>query len=949
MSLLNKKTRLQTGLSAIAIAICMPNNATVYAADDLADENTFEEVVVTGSRIKRGNLNTPTPVTVLDSDALKVSGTNNIADLLREVPSVGLSGLSSQNGNFNIQNSGLNTINLRNLGEARTLILVNGRRYVSGVPGSSAVDMNTIPTDLIDRVEVITGGASAVYGSDAVAGVVNFILKQDFEGVTVDGQYGVSGKGDADKYKATLTMGGNFDEDKGNAVLHFAYNKEAGLKSERRGIKDEWYDITDNTLYSPNHSSYVPQGRFFSGSTWTYDPSGNLVNEYNGERDGFDRSSYRTISIPQDRILVSGSARYELLDNVSLYSELMFAQVNSKAALEPFYFDQGHIYPDANNQGIPISNPFIPDEIRDDMVANGFDRLGFRRRFAENDGRSATNERRTMRMLLGVQGDLNDQWSWDLNYSYGRTTQAQTFHGEMNTLLTMNALNTEADPDNPGGVRCIDASARALGCVPMNIFGKGAISDEALAYVAADTNLRSTVTQQVLSAGITNSNLFTLPAGDVGFAAGVEHRKEASEVHQDPLVVAGLTGGNKVANTIGDFNVTEFYAEANAPLITDANFAKYLGIEAAFRYADYSTVGSVSSWKFGGEWAPIDDLRFRAVYAKSTRAPNINDLFAGAGQTFPDIIDPCNGVTNTSSDPSQSACLLDSALQAAVNSGPFVVGSFEKFDVSGYNQGNPNVREETAKTLTVGAVFTPTAIQGLSASIDYFHIKVTDAIQFTGRQLILDRCYESSSLDNFFCNQITRRPNTGHLQYVNDGPANQGYQLKSGIDFKINYAMDIGDGTLAFDLYYVRMLKSELQTADGGIEDQLGDLSTSADFKNKANLGITYTGGPLTVSWKVNYLGQIFDSLSVHNTRVADGVPDYDLNDVSAKIYNNMQVRYAFGSDNEYELYAGVDNVFNTSAPFLPTGTASTVWGNDTSSQYSPVGRYFYFGSRITF
>ncbi|PHZ84711.1 TonB-dependent receptor plug domain-containing protein [Paremcibacter congregatus] len=941
-----------TGVSILALMAAIPSSPQAFAQDATDDASTFEEVVVTGSRIKRGNLSTPTPVTTLDSEALKVSGTNNVADLMRELPSVGLSGLSSANSSRLIQNSGLNTINLRNLGSARTLVLVNGRRYIAGQPGSSAVDLNTVPTDLIERVEVITGGASAVYGSDAVAGVVNFILKDDFSGVAIDAQYGLSEKGDGDKLKTTLTMGGNFNDDKGNATLHFAYNKEYGVKSSARGIKDHWYDITDNTIYDPNHSSYVPQGLFFAGGDpWTYDPSGTLVNEYDGDRDGFDRSPYRTISIPTERILVSGNSHYDIREDVTLYSELMFAQVNTDAKLEPFYFDTGFL----KFGGIPISNPLIPQAIRDDAVANGVTELGFRRRFLENDGRQAVNSRRTMRILLGLKGEINDQWSWDANYSYGRTTQKQTFSGEMNIDLAVQSLNTEADPTNPGGVRCADERARGLGCVPMNIWGKGSISPEALAYVSADTNLQATITQQVITAGVTNSALFTLPGGDVGFAAGIEHRRESSETINDPLVVAGLTGGNKVANTVGKFNVTEFYAETNVPLVEGVSFAQYLGLEAAFRYADYSTIGGVSSWKVGGEWAPIDDLRFRAVYAKSTRAPNINDLFAGAGQTFPDINDPCNGVTPTSNNPAQKACLLDPVLAAAVDAGPFVVGSFERFDVSGYNVGNPNLNEETAKTITVGAVITPSAIEGLTASVDYFRIKVDNAIQFTGRQLILDKCYESASLDNIYCDQITRRARnsagglSGHLEFINDGPANQGYQLVSGIDFKVNYTMDLDEGDLNFGLYYVRTLSSELQTSDGSVVDQLGDLGGSANYKNKGNLNITYVNGPLTVAWKVNYLGQIYDSLSVHNARAEASEPDYDLNNIGAKIYNNMQIRYAFGDDQAYEVYGGINNVFNTKAPYLPTGTSSSNAGSDTSSAYDAIGRYFYLGAKATF
>jgi len=955
--------RLRYGVSALAVASLLPFSiSSVSAADDAAaEETTFEEVVVTGSRIKRGNLTTPTPVTVLNAEQLQITGAANVAEILRELPSVGVAGLNTTNSNFLTSGAGINTVNLRNLGDDRTLTLVNGRRFVAGVSGTSQVDLNMIPAALIERMEVVTGGASAVYGSEALAGVVNFIMKDDFEGVELDGQYGISDKGDMDEVTLSATVGGNFADDRGNAVVHFAYNKEDGLFSRERGINDTFYSRAgEGTLFDPANSSYPPQGRFL-GADWTYDTNNNLVDltgrdggpTWDGATYGFNRSAFRRIAVPTKRMLFTAMGHYDVNDYITAYVEGSYGQTDTRSNIEPFPFASSDIYL-GDVDGMPLDNPFIPQAILDhiaELNADGDDitALDFKRRLFEFGPRTSQANRNTFRVVLGFKGDLSDEWSYDMSYTYGRTVDAQNSDGAINTANFRAALDVEADPENPGGYRCKDEQFRAEGCVPINVFGFDSISDEAVQWVAAAKNRRATIQQQVLFAGVSNSNIFTLPGGDVGFSAGIEHRLEESETLNDALTQAGQNASNRIPNTIGEYDVTEVFAEVSIPIISDVEFAKHIGIEGAFRYADYNTIGGVNSWKIGGEWAVNDDIRFRAVYARATRAPNIGELFSGQSQTFPTgITDPCQDITATAApnaDAAQAAnCrAIPGVATAIANDGVFAVDQLDYQTIDGLNGGNPDLFEETANTFTVGGVFTPSFFEGFSLSVDYYDIKIDDAIQAVGRQTSVNECLKSADPSTSpFCNNVIRGAD-GKIDRINAFQLNLATKVNRGIDVASNYSMDMMDtfgieGSLDLGINYTLILRAGETPFEGSdFEDFLGELP---DIKHKGRFSMTYNSDSLTLGYNMTYYGAVRDDL--------DG-GDYSLNDISAVTYHDLQARYRIGEDGQYEIYGGVNNVFNKKPPFLPSGTQSGNTGLGTNSLYDPVGRYYYIGAKTKF
>lgn len=957
-------SRLKYGVSAIAVIAMLPLSIQAsYAADDAAaeEELILEEVTVTGSRIKRNNLSTSTPVTIINSEALKITGAANVAEILRELPAIGLAGLNTTNSNFLTSGGGINTVNLRNLGDDRTLTLVNGRRFVAGVSGTSQVDLNMIPAALIERIEVVTGGASAVYGSEAIAGVVNFIMKDDFEGVEIDAQYGTSNEGDMDEITLGVTVGGNFADDRGNAVIHFAYNKEDGLFSRDRGINDTFYSRAgEGTLFDPANSSYPPQGRYL-GADWTYDKDNNLIDltgrnggpTWDGAVYGFNRSAFRRIAVPTKRMLLSTMAHYDINEYVTAYVEGSYGQTDTRTNIEPFPFASSDIYLGAVD-GMPLDNPYIPQPILDqitDLNADGagITALDFKRRLFEFGPRTSQANRNTFRVVLGFKGDINDDWSYDASYTYGRTIDAQNSDGAINTANFRAALDVEADPDNIGGFRCKDEQFRAEGCVPINVFGNGSISDAAVQWVAAAKNRRATIQQQVLYAGVSNSNIFTLPGGDVGFAAGMEHRREESETLNDALTQAGQNASNKIPNTIGEYSVTEAFAELSVPIISDVEFAKYVGLEGAFRYADYDTVGGVNSWKIGGEWAVNDDIRFRAVYAKATRAPNIGELFSGQSQTFPSgMTDPCEDITAAAApnaDAAQAAnCRAISGIAAAIaNDGIFTVNQLDYQTIDGLNGGNPDLFEETAKTLTFGVVLTPSFLKAFSLSVDYYNIKIDDAIQAVGRQTSINECLKASDMSSSqFCNNVIRGAD-GKIDRINAFQLNLATKWNRGIDVAANYNMDMMetfgiDGDLDFSINYTAILKAgEVSFEGSDYTDFLGELP---DIKHKARVAITYNNESLTLGYNMTYFGSVRDDL--------DG-GDYSLNDIGAVTYHDLQARYLIGVDGTYEVYGGINNIFNKAPPFLPSGTQSGNTGLGTNSLYDAVGRYFYIGAKAKF
>jgi iron complex outermembrane recepter protein len=941
-----RSTLLMNAAAAIACAVTLP----ALAAEDPA----IAEVIVTGSRIARPDVEATVPVQIISGELVQEQGSPNVADILAEIPAVGTATFSRTNSNFSSISNGISTINLRNMQDKRTLVLINGRRVVSGAGGTSTVDLNNIPTDLIQNVQVLTGGASAVYGSEAIAGVVNFILKDNFEGVHFRGQTGRSSEGDSERHLFSVTGGMNIGE-RGNVTANVQYDRDDGLRSKERAISAN--DV-------PFRSSVPPQGRFpvANGSNWTYSPDGVLQAGFDAAVNGFNRNAERYIAVPLERTLVTVLGNYELTDSVQAFFEGGYSDMQSNSRLEPFAASNSDFrLPDGTTSlGVQRDNPFLPAAIRADMIAHGVNAVPVVKRMNGVFDRSNQNDRTFYRGVIGLKGDLGSDWNWDVYYNQSQTKESTTSGTALRDRLYY-AL--DAVDGGASGPVCRDVAARAAGCVPFNPFGFNSVSPEAANYVTAggiQDTYDATIKQQVAAANITGPVL-SLPAGELMVAAGVEYRKEKSTEIYSAVTQAGATLGNALSNAIGDYNVKEVYVETIVPLLTDAPFVRQLDFEAAFRLGDYSTVGSVNSWKAGMSWTPLQDIRFRAVYSRATRAPNIGELFAGPLQTFPGggLSDPCNGTTAATPGAVADYCrsIPGIAQQIAANGSFRYDNNADGQSIEGFDRSNPNLHEEVAKTWTVGFVLTPQALRNFTMSVDWFQIKIDDAITLAPRQLTINDCVNSLGTSPS-CALITRetvgtaRPRTPGTVFNIDSPQINAASIEtSGVDVAAGYAFDFAnDQRLAFTLAYTYLDKLTLQqrsdlTPTNNKGQLNGDGRLGAGFEHRANLGVTYSIDRFSANWRVNYLGPIKDTLNENGPAL-----DANENEVGSYAYHDAQLRYKFGGDEEYNVYLGVDNVFNKKPPLINQNGASNITGTETAADsYDPFGRFYYAGVSLDF
>ena len=960
---------LEKALSRSIRLICL-GGVTLGMSAAFAQTATpeIQRVTVTGSRIASPNAESPSPLQVLSSADIAQSGATNLQELLLENPTMGSPSISRTNSNFSTASAGVATVDLRNLGVDRTLVLINGRRVVSGLPGSAAVDLNTIPTDFIERVELLTGGASATYGSDAVAGVVNIILKRNFNGLLADASVGESEKGDDAKRKLSLTFGTTSADGSSNIMGHFGYSRQGSVFSKDRDISavDQFSDgvLTGNgdnlfTVRRPFLSSYAPQGRFFHDSgSFTYDAAGNPIPfSANGTAtvpaSGFNRSEFRTIAVPTERYNFATSGNLSLSENHNAFFEGNYASTSVTTKLEPFPLDSEAIFADGQVpaetlvNGVAVRNPLVPQYLYDrisDTNGDGLRDYFFTRRISEVGTRGSTAERDTFRVATGLKGMVKD-WNYEVFGVYGSTKEAQNSGGQVNVLNFRNAL--QAIPGANGEPVCADATARAQGCAPINVFGRNTISPAALKYVSAPGSLQTVTTQKILGANISGEP-FQLPAGGVGVAAGYEWREEFSSSTPDALTQAGLNAGNATPPTEGKFDVREAYIETRIPLFKDAPFAKSLSFLGAVRAGDYSTVGNTTSWNGGFEWSPVSDVKFRATRALSTRAPNINELFSPPSQDFPSVKDPCEGVTATSAGARDDACRAAPGVNANIAAnGKFTLSQSDIQGVSGFNRGNPELSEEEGRSTTLGVVVTPRSIPALSKftfTADYFKIDIEDAIVSTPRQYALDSCYGGGNTS--FCSFITRRAaarganSAGSLEFVDTAVSNSGGLGTEGVDVTVAWADKVGPGRLNARLAWTHLLEGYNIPLPGADRDPFdGEVGAA---KDKAALTLGYKWGKFNLTSNTTYIG----SSALDDQFLAGFDLEPGSVKIKEKVYNDFQLTYTLRK--EVDLYMGVDNAFNTKPPALISGLPGSDTGVETDGgTYDPIGRRYYVGLRV--
>lgn len=949
-----KKTKVCTGV-LLALGGSLLLTAPVAAQ---------ERVEVTGSRIRTLNAESASPVQVLTAEDIQASGAVTLQELLLKNPTMGVPAISRTNSNFSTSSAGVSTVDLRNLGVSRTLVLVNGRRHVAGIPGESAVDLNTIPVDFIERVEILTGGASAAYGSDAVAGVVNIILKRSFSGLNVELETGQSAKNDDKRSVFSMTMGANGADGRSNIMAHIGYTKQGAVFSNKRAPTDDLptafltgdpAQLFDFTV--PFFSSYAPQGRFFVGNTSrTYDAQGNEV-AWSADR-GYNRQAARTIAIPLERYVFATKGELGFTENHSAFIEASYAQTQTRTRLEPFPFDTEATHPASGGQvpaeflvnNVMTPNPLIPASLLAQMTdtdGDGARDYYFSRRLSEVGDRGSAADRDTFRVVTGAKGTLFGNWDYDAYVGYGATKESQVNSGQVNVMTFRAAL--EAIPDGQGGAMCRDEQAREQGCVPVNVFGFNSITPAALAYIQAP-GLLSTFTSQKIAGATVRGDVAQLPAGPLSLAAGFEWREEYARSEFDPLQQSGLNAGNAIPRTEGEFDVTDGFVEARVPLLKDAPFAKSVVLSGAVRSGKYSTVGSTNSWTGQLEWSPVSDIRIRATQARATRAPNINELYSPPSQTFPSVADPCVGVGPTGGGTLGDRCRAAPGVLANIQAnGTFTQTQADLQGTSGFDRGNPNLKEEKGDSTTVGIVITPSSIAALrnfTFTIDYFKIKIDDAIVSTPRDFILSQCYTG---DASFCQFVTRRaqqtgPNSaGSLQFVDSAVTNSGGLFTEGVDVTVAYADKVGPGRLNTQLAYTRVNKGYVIPLIGSAPDQFAGEVGAAKDKWTLNLG--YTLGAFGISTTTSYVGKsaIDDQLLA-----AFGAPAGSVT-VPAKTYFDFQVNYTY---RKATFYVGMDNAFDTKPPRFDTNgliTGGTTGAGTAADVYDAIGQRYYAGVRLQF
>lgn len=959
---------------AILAGTAFAQDTTPPAAEPAATAAGEEEVTVTGSRIKKPNQENPTSTVVIDALTVELSGEANSADILRQVPQIGVQGITPVNSNFQTAGAGINSIDLRNLGTDRTLVLVNDKRFVSGISGAQVVDFNMIPTALIERIDVVTGGASAVYGSDALAGVVNVILNKNFTGVQLALQGGWNEVySTASTARASLTAGSDFADGKGNAVFSVSYDWSGAAYARSRpetAVDCQAIDVGVQTC--PFYSSFIPGGRFristaagAASASYVIDRTSGAVRAYNGATDGYNRQSQRLNLVPLERTNFSSFVNYDIAPGHTLYFEGYYAKSESVSQIEPFPLESNNVYGGLSEQngqlqgviaGVPLTNPYIPADLLAAAIARGANQIGFAIRAAEFGNRGSEAVRSTARFVIGMKGEIGGGWDYDLSYVWGETQDNQFSNGQVNVANFRNAL--DAIDLGGGNIVCRDPIARAQGCVPVNIFNPvgtpGSWTQQQIDYLKADGTREQRMEQEVLSLVVTG-DLFELPAGAVQAAFGMEYRQEYSIDRPDVLQQQGLNGGNKAPVTQGQFDVYEAFAEVDIPLITDAPWAKELKLHAAARISDYSTVGDTFAWATDLTWAPTEDIKFRGQYARAVRAPNIGELYSGPSETFAAVTDPCNNLRTAAGGgalaggPTNATvianCLANTAIAARANSPTgFVLTQPERQGTGGFIGGNPNLTEETADTWSVGFVFTPKFAkwaETLVLSVDYFNIKIDDAIAAIGRNDVLRLCYTSAGMSSPLCGQIIRDVN-GALTDVNSGAANSRKLETSGIDVQASYRLDLGQtfgneediGSLTFTINY-QWLNNYTTTVFPGspFESVIESAGGLGAFRHKAQASMLYEIGDFMFNLDANYVSDAHD---------------FDPATIGSKWFFDAQVRYnvlesttlVFGVRNLFDEYVFIGQGASTS---IPTG-----WATDPDS-YDGLGRRFYAGVRLRY
>jgi len=974
--------------------------APAYAQDD---STTVEDVVVTGSRIVRQDFEAISPVTTVGSEQLELTATLTVDTLLNELPQIVPGNTRTSN---NSGGEDFSTIDLRGLGTQRTLVLVNGER----VPGSSTtgvVDLNTIPASLIDRIEVVTGGASAVYGSDAISGVVNFILKDDYEGAEITATYGQSFSGHAPEIEVNALLGGNFANGRGNMTMYAAYyNREEVLQSEfdfsrtsaaacydsvrlrvticdtaAEGIPSgsnigvifaggsatpAWGIVTNNAANPFQNLSVLLPGQFGAGNTDTncdgvpggavnggnlsFNDAGQLTpNNASGACGVPDRAAGSSrynfapdnfLIIPAERINMTTTGTYDITDNIR--AKVMFNFVNSTSEVQLAPTPATNLVVTLT----PAMQALISANAPDLWIAlqsrpNPLAPFTMQRRTNEVGTRNGFFENNSFYLLTTVDGDFNDNWNWSITASYGSNRfDARGINSVNATALRQGLAGCQTAAGAPLGTSALP------GCVPLDIFGPGTLTPTMVNFITVDT-FSETQVEESRVAGFVRGDLFELPAGPIAAVFGFEYRDTGIDFEVDNEQRSGnIFGFNAIQAINGAIQVSELYAEVSVPLLKDMPFFHYLGLEGGYRVSDYSSAGQIETYKIGGEWAPVEWLRFRAVYNEATRAPSVIELFQNGDQGFPSYLDPCRASNTAGNIPLQNFCVNQGVPLALIPTFAALNSQVQAFAF-----GNPNLSPETAETWTAGFVFQPDwfPIGDFRMTVDWYDIEIQDAVGALGAQFWINTCYTSLNPADPACARITRDPVTGQITAVNTTIANLSTIATEGVDIQAEWTVNLEETFLGIPgRLRVNELFSIIDSFEVNGTDFVGTTSAAiggAIFDWKSTLSIYYTLGDWTAFARWSYVPKLCDpTFATVGTAAGCSSTDFGQMDPEAS-YVDVSARWNV-TDN-FQVTGFIGNLFDEDPPQTPAGLFSQA--NTDPQVYRVLGRTFSISAKVRF
>jgi len=948
---LSSAVRLALSLGAVAAAGTITANAQDAAKDQKSQ--ALDTIVVTGSNIRRVDIETANPVVTIDRAAIQQSGKLTLGDLVQDLPAV--TGPVTNPRVNNGGGTGASTISLRGLGAARTLVLVNGHRINNG-------DVNSIPSNAIERIEVLTDGASSVYGSDAVGGVVNFILRSNYQGAEFQTDYGISDRDDGQRQGYRFFFGQSTD--KGSIMAGIDYNKFDSVLAANRAFSKTAIYYYYNTPH-PAGSSRTPfnqvqlpnnlKAQFGCGSVSkiSLTGSGNSLADYhcyNSARDSFNFQAVGNVELtPQERSNVFVLGNYKLTDSVETYIEVYHNHTQSASQIAPQPIDT--LGSPLVVSALSYYNPFGVD------FSNSANRL--KTRSVGNGNRITNNSTNTDQVTAGFKGQIGDTgWQWNAYFDYGHTSLLTHTSGFINLAKIGPGIGPSFKDAN-GNIVCGTPGNVIAGCVPFNFFNVFDPATIAAFNTASGNTFTQALAREKSEVLEVNGSLFELPAGTVQLAAGVSHRKDSAATIPDAIEIPDPNnsficdiGTGCVSPLTGSFSVKEAYAEVLIPILKDAPFANALNLTIGDRYSKYSNFGSTNNTKIAVEYRPIEDLLLRGTVSKVFRAPTLSNLFAGAASSAPQAVDPCYGLHGTN-----AACV---GVPGDGTFGP-LPGQTSQINgiVSGSVAAGYNLGPEQGKSFDWGFVYDPHWLPGLSVSADLWRVYLNNEISGITAQNALNLCFlQNGGPTCSLIHRVASGPSAGQISFVQEPTGNIGRLDAKGFDMQAHYRLPetpIGNFTVNFQTTYLDRFADDPSPGTPGdfVQEYAGHYSTGASAIANANFsrwkalaGVNWMMGPFSAGWTVKYIGKFnvgYDNPNAGISACQSNSPPACELKYGATVYHNLTAGYNIEPINT-RIDVGVDNVTDKQPALLFQNNVLN--GNVDPNTFDTIGRFYF--ARVT-